>query len=45
MSENFSGGDISLICRRASMEALKRNENNFALNFSDFEKAFDIIKK
>ncbi len=45
MSENFTGGDISLICRRASMEALKRDENNFLLKFIDFEKAFEIIKK
>ena len=45
MSENFTGGDISFICRRASMEALKRDENNFLLKFIDFEKAFEIVKK
>ena len=44
ITENFTGGDIDLICRRASIEALKRDKENFILKNSDFENAFRIIK-
>ena len=40
MTENLTGGDILLICRRASMAALKRDYNNFMLRQKDF---IDII--
>jgi len=44
ITENFTGGDIDLICRRASIEALKRDKDNFILKNSDFENAFKVIK-
>ncbi len=43
-SENFTGGDIDLICRRASMEALKRDAENFEIRLADFEKSFEVLK-
>ena len=42
-TEKFTGGEISLICRRASAEALKRGTENFILKNSDFEKAFTLV--
>ena len=45
ITENFSGGEIDSICRRASIEALKRDKENFILKKSDFENAFKVIKK
>ena len=45
MSKDFTGGDIALVCRRASMEALKRDSENFMLRVSDFERAFEVVKK
>ncbi len=44
-TENFTGGDIALLCRRASMEALKRDSENFCLRFIDFDKAFEVFNK
>ena len=44
MTENFSGGDISLLCRRASVIALKRDMNNFVMRFSDFDSALRGLK-
>lgn len=44
MTENFSGGDIAFICRRAAMEALKRNLDKFLLVRDDFIKAMNILK-
>ena len=43
-SDNFTGGDIDSICRRASLEALKRNADNFLIKAEDFEKAFEVVK-
>ncbi|MBR0257946.1 MAG: CDC48 family AAA ATPase, partial [Synergistaceae bacterium] len=36
MSEGFSGGDIALVCRRAAMNAIKRDAENFAMRHEDF---------
>lgn len=44
MTENFSGGDISLLCRRAAVIALKRNMNNFVMRLSDFDSALRGLK-
>ena len=44
MTENFSGGDISLLCRRASVIALKRDMNNFVMRLSDFDSALRGLK-
>ncbi len=44
MTENFSGGDIALLCRRAAVNALKRDMNNFVMRFADFDSAFRGLK-
>ena len=36
-TENFTGGDISFICRRAAMKALKRDKENFVMRLEDFD--------
>ncbi len=43
MTENLSGGDLALICRRASMNALKRNTDNFILRNEDFLQALKVF--
>lgn len=43
MTENLSGGDLALICRRASMNALKRNTDNFILRNEDFFQALKVF--
>ena len=45
MTENLSGGDISLLCRRAAMSALKHDMNNFVLRKCDFEAALRGLKQ
>ena len=44
MTENFSGGDIALLCRRAAVNALKRDMNNFVMRLADFDSAFRGLK-
>ena len=44
MSEGFSGGDIALVCRRAAMNAIKRDAENFAMRHEDFCAALRGIK-
>lgn len=44
MSEGFSGGDISLVCRRAAMNAIKRDSDNFMIRHEDFDAAMRGIK-
>lgn len=44
MTENFSGGDIALLCRRAAVNALKRDMNNFVMRLCDFDSAFRGLK-
>ena len=44
MTENFSGGDIALLCRRAAVIALKRDMNNFVMRLEDFDSAFRGLK-
>ncbi len=44
MSEGFSGGDISLVCRRAAMNAIKRDADNFMMRHEDFDAAMRGIK-
>ncbi|MBQ4430262.1 MAG: AAA family ATPase, partial [Synergistaceae bacterium] len=44
MSEGFSGGDIALVCRRAAMNAIKRDAENFAMRHEDFCVALRGIK-
>lgn len=39
LTENLSGGDIAFICRRAAMEALKHNPENFSLTRENFNNA------
>ena len=39
MTMGMTGGDISQICRKASMEALKRDPDNFMLLREDFMRA------
>ncbi|MBQ6418956.1 MAG: AAA family ATPase, partial [Synergistaceae bacterium] len=45
MTEGFSGGDISLICRRASVIALKNDIDNFILRRSYFDEALRGLKR
>ncbi|MBQ6981305.1 MAG: CDC48 family AAA ATPase [Synergistaceae bacterium] len=45
MTEGFSGGDISLICRRASVIALKNDTGNFVLRRSYFDEALRGLKR
>ena len=45
MTEGFSGGDISLICRRASVIALKNDIGNFVLRRSYFDEALRGLKR
>ncbi len=44
MTENLSGGDISMICRRAAVNALKRDMNDFVIRLCDFEEALRGLK-
>ncbi len=44
MTENFSGGDIALLCRRAAVIALKRDMNNFVMRLADFESSLRGLK-
>ena len=44
MTENFSGGDIALMCRRAAVIALKRDMNNFVMRLADFESSLRGLK-
>ncbi|MBQ7666159.1 MAG: AAA family ATPase, partial [Synergistaceae bacterium] len=44
MTENMTGGDISMICRRASMNALKDDADNFILKHKNFTEAMKIIQ-
>ena len=44
MTENMTGGDISMICRRASMNALKDDADNFILRHKNFTEAMKIIQ-
>ncbi len=37
LTENFTGGDISFVCRRAAMKALKRDRENFIMRHEDFD--------
>ena len=37
LTENFTGGDISFVCRRAAMKALKRDRENFIMRREDFD--------
>ncbi|MBQ7593857.1 MAG: CDC48 family AAA ATPase [Synergistaceae bacterium] len=41
---NFTGGDIALICRRASMEALKADTNNFMITRKNFDDALKMFQ-
>ncbi len=45
MTENLSGGDIALICRRAAVNALRRDMNNFVITRNDFDEALRGIKR
>lgn len=45
MTENYSGGEIELLCRRASEEALKRDMNNFVMRRTDFDTAMRGISQ
>lgn len=44
MTKNLSGGDISMICRRAAVNALKRDMNDFVIRLCDFEEALRGLK-
>lgn len=44
MTEGMTGGDISQICRRAAMNALKSDVENFVLRMSDFTEAMNAVK-
>ena len=44
LTENFTGGDIALICRRASMEALKADTNNFMITRKNFDDALKLLQ-
>ena len=39
MTEGLTGGDIALICRRAAVNALKNDRDNFVMRHSDFDGA------
>ena len=43
MTEGMTGGDIALICRRASMNALKDDAENFILRRRNFTEAVKLI--
>ena len=45
MTEGLSGGDISMICRRASVIALKNDIDNFVLRRSYFDEALRGLKR
>ncbi len=44
MTEGMTGGDISQICRRAAMNGLKSDVENFVLRMSDFTEAMNAVK-
>ncbi len=44
LTGKFTGGDIALICRRASMEALKADTNNFVITRKNFDDALKLMK-
>ncbi|MBQ9419313.1 MAG: AAA family ATPase [Synergistaceae bacterium] len=43
LSEGRTGGDIALLCRRACVEALKRDPQNFIIRNKDFGEAFGAL--
>ncbi|MBQ7154652.1 MAG: CDC48 family AAA ATPase [Synergistaceae bacterium] len=44
MTQNFTGGDISLICRRASMTALSRNPERLTIYRRDFMEVISNVR-
>ena len=44
LTNNLTGGDIAFICRRAAMEALKRDTMNFSLKRDDFADALRLVR-
>ena len=41
LTENFTGGDIAMLCRRAAMSALKNDRVNFIIHTEDFRRALN----
>lgn len=44
LTQNLTGGDITFICRRASLEALKADMNNFMIRRENFIDALKLMK-
>lgn len=44
LTEGMTGGDIAFVCRRASMEALKRDAVKFSLKHNDFTEALRLVR-
>ena len=42
--EGYSGADIEALCREAAMIALRENENAKKVTYSDFNKAFEVVR-
>ena len=45
ITQGYTGGDIALLCRRASMEALRKAPDKFMLTLQSFDKAFEVFNK